>query len=231
MGSIAGKARNVANPSGFGGKHDQIGGTDSMTVLDFATGTLLSSLDPLKMNMYFPKDPAVSPNGQLVACAWGQPTTESLALIPLVDLVAMRPNFQVLLQGQMILPDAVTTFQGTNVSFSAPCWSPDGRLLCCSRSQLVSYVISGDLVLVGSDGSNPRKLTNLGPNALAGQPCFSPDGKRIAFTVVTSKAGPLKIEDLILLNITPNIYTIDLQTGTLTQLTNDGASAEPAWGP
>lgn len=44
-------------------------------------------------------------------------------------------------------------------------------------------------------------------------------------------AGPLKIEDLILLNITPNIYTIDLQTGTLTQLTNDGASAEPAWGP
>ena len=231
MGSIAGKARNVANPSGFGGRHDEIGGTDSMTVLDFATGTLLSSLDPLKMNMHFPKDPAVSPNGQLVACAWGQPTTESLALIPLADLVAMRPNFRVLLQGQMMLPDAVTTFQGTNVSFGSPCWSPDGSMLCCSRSQLVSPVFSGDLVLVGSDGSNPRKLTNLGPNALAGQPCFSPDGKQIAFTVVTGKAGPLKIEDLMLLNITANIYTVDLQTGTLTQLTNDGASAEPAWGP
>ncbi len=33
------------------------------------------------------------------------------------------------------------------------------------------------------------------------------------------------------LNITANIYTVDLQTGTLTQFTNDGASAEPAWGP
>lgn len=35
----------------------------------------------------------------------------------------------------------------------------------------------------------------------------------------------------MLLSITANIYTIDLQIGTLTQPTNDGASAEPAWVP
>ena len=230
MGSLAGKSHNVPDPLGLGGKQDQIGGTDSMTVIDFKTGTLLSSLDPLKMNMNFPKDPAVSPDGQFVACAWGQPTKENLAVIPLADLLAMRPNFRVMLKGEMILPNTVTTFHATNVSFGSPCWSPDGRLLCCSRTQFESYVLSGDLVVVGSDGSNPRKLTNLGPNALAGQPSFSPDGKQVAFTVVTGKAGPLKIEDLIGLNITANIFTVDLQSGKLTQITNDGASGEPAWG-
>ncbi|MEI6502404.1 MAG: hypothetical protein WCP21_15440, partial [Armatimonadota bacterium] len=107
MGSIAGKTRNVKDVIGAGGKLDQIGGTDAMTVLDFKTGTFLSSLDPLKMNMFVPKDPAVSPDGQFVACAWGQPTTESLAVIPLADLVAMRPNFRVLLKGEMILPNTV----------------------------------------------------------------------------------------------------------------------------
>jgi hypothetical protein len=234
MGSIAGKARNVQTPiqlEGGGGRHDEIGGVDAMTVYDFVTGTFLASLDPLKMQLHFPKDPAVSPDGQVVACAWGQPTTESLALIPLADLAAMRPNFRELLKGQMVLPDAVTTFQGTNVSFSSPCWSPDGRLLCCARTQLISYVMNGDLCLVGSDGSNPRQITKVGPNAIAGQPCFSPDGKQVAFTVISGKAGPIKIEDLVTLNITANIYALELATGLVRQLTDDGVSAEPAWGP
>lgn len=231
MGSIAGKARNVPDVIGAGGRGDQIGGTDAMTVIDFQNGTLLASLDPLQMNMHFPKDPAVSPDGQTVACSWGQPTTESLALIPLADLAAGRPNFRVALKGQMILPDTVTTFQGTNVSYGNPCWSPDGRLLCAARTQLVSHIVNGDLVVVGSDGSNARQITRLGANALACQPCFSPDGKQIAFTVITGKAGPIKIEDMMTLNIMANIFTVDLATGKLTQLTDDGLSAEPAWGP
>lgn len=231
MGSIAGKARNVQSVlGGQGGKGDEIGGTDAMTVIDFKTGTLLSSLDPLKMGLKFPKDPVVSPDGQVVACSWGEPTKECLALIPLADLVAGRPNFRPLLTGQMILPNTVTTFQATNIAFGSPCWSPDGRQLCCTRSLLESYIVHGDLVLVGVDGANPRQLTNLGQNALACQPCFSPDGKQVAFTVITGKAGPLKIEDLMVLNISANVFTVDLASGKLTQLTNDGMSAEPAWG-
>jgi hypothetical protein len=233
MGSIAGKTRNQPSPLGLesAGKSDEIGGVDAMTVYDFASGTFLASLDPLKMQLHVPKEPALSPDGQLVACAWGQPTTESLAVIPLADLVAMRPNFQVLLKGQMVLPDAVTTFQGNNIAYGGPSWAPDGRLLACTRSQFSSSVIRGDVCVVGSDGSGGRQVTDVGPNALACQPCFSPDGKQIAFTAITGKAGPLRLEDMVMLNITANICVLDLASGQVRQVTNDGVSAEPAWGP
>lgn len=231
MGSLAGKARNVPSVIEGGGKHDEISGSDSMTVYDFKTGTFLASLDPLKMNMHVPKDPVISPDGQLVACAWGQPSTESLAVIPLADLAAMRPSFRVLAKGEMILPNAVTTFQANNVSYSSPAWSPDGRTLCCSRTVLSSNLLSGELCLVGADGSGGKQLTRVGQNALAGQPCFSPDGKQVAFTVVTGRNGSLTIEDMMLLNIRADVYCLDLASGKLTQLTNDGASGEPAWGP
>ncbi|MEM0962304.1 MAG: BamA/TamA family outer membrane protein [Bacteroidota bacterium] len=97
---------------------------------------------------------------------------------------------------------------------SAGAWSPDG--------QQFAYVVfaSGDNEIAVLDVESrdvTRRLAVSGLGAIR-DPSFSPDGETIVFTGM--RGG---ITDL---------YTIDLATGTVRQLTNDRfADLQPAWSP
>jgi serine/threonine-protein kinase len=92
---------------------------------------------------------------------------------------------------------------------------------------------SGVLVQYDADGTGGGALNELAiidpdrsadtvrlPRARHGQPRFSRDGRKIAMEVVAeTRSGQT------------DIFTIDLVTGTYTQLTFDGDNDEPAWSP
>ncbi len=209
----------------------QTGGVESITVSDMATGTLVASVDPLKMRAISAKDPAIGPDGRSVACAVGEPMLENLAILDLQGIVGGNPQPRVLVQGERIFPSELTGFQTANIACVCPAWSPDGGTIVFTRFVMTTENIMGDLWLVNADGSGLRQLTRVAPNQLACQPCFSPDGRRIAFTVLTGKLGAFKIEHLLLLQFTADIYSIAPDGSDLRQLTTDGLSSEPAWGP
>jgi Tol biopolymer transport system component len=65
-----------------------------------------------------------------------------------------------------------------------------------------------------------KVVRTIGAPALVGQPAFSPDGKRLAFVRNNLEAGAA------------NIWTIDLETGVETQITNDSFPHNvPTWSP
>jgi len=101
-----------------------------------------------------------------------------------------------------------------------PSWAPDGmRLVFISPCKLNtdSYRASS-LYVIDFDGNN---LTPL-PTAPGGDfdPAWSPDGKRIAFTSLRDGHK--------------EIYTLDVESGAVTRLTNsptDEENSQPAWSP
>jgi TolB protein len=73
-----------------------------------------------------------------------------------------------------------------------------------------------EIWLMNPDGGKPKPLTEKSGGAMWLR--WSPDGKRIAF--VSAKSG------------TDNIYSVDTETGRVTQLTNEKfRCGEPAWSP
>lgn len=207
-----------------------VGASESVTVTDVASGMPVATVDKLAVRALSVKDPVLSPDGRLVACALGQPTLESLALLRLQDILANRPQPRIIVPGQRILPNAVTIFKPSYLSCVDPAWSPDGTRLAFCRFAF-GEVVGGDIFLVNADGTGLRQLTRVQPNQLASRPCFSPDGKRIAFTLCTGKNGPFKFEQLITLQFTADIYSMSAEGGDVQRLTTDGMSSEPAWGP
>lgn len=96
---------------------------------------------------------------------------------------------------------------------SAGAWSPDGRFLALAVSD------RGDSQLVlldGTTGDEHARLTET--SSLATSPTWSPDGGTLAF-VSDSHGGQ------------PQIYTLQLATGRLEQLTRDGYNTNPEWSP
>ncbi len=96
---------------------------------------------------------------------------------------------------------------------SDPSWSPDGGTL--------AYMNIADrfIWLADSNGGNRRPITKkpLDPFIYHNQPAFSRDGRRIAF--LRRGDGPYA-----------ELAIADLGSGTIRQLTDDGASAlSPAW--
>ena len=65
------------------------------------------------------------------------------------------------------------------------------------------------------------------------QAVCSPDGRHIAFTLVTGKTGPIDVLHFLdpAKYLTFNIAVMNLDGSGFRQLTNDGGSLEPAWGP
>jgi Tol biopolymer transport system component len=87
-------------------------------------------------------------------------------------------------------------------------WSPDGTK--------IAFDEDGDIWTIAPDGSGRRNLTDT-PDAIEINPDFSPDGEKLAF------AGTFDHTD---------IYTMNLDGGALTNVTNDNAyEDEPAWSP
>ncbi len=213
-----------------GNKTTSLGGVESLCVYDGPTGMIKFTWDTLKMGGNGARDPALSPNGHTLALACGQFSLENLALVELADLVAGRPQPQVLVPGQRLWPSLETGFKAFNVSAGCPAWSPDGNQLVFSRVAL-GEIVAGDLWIVNRDGSGLRQLTQLGPQKLATQPCFSPDGKRVAFTLVSGKDGFIATERLLALQVNMNVAVVEAAGGEVKLLTTDNVSAEPAWGP
>ncbi len=89
-------------------------------------------------------------------------------------------------------------------------WTPDGTKIAFEKD--------ADIWTIAPDGSEPRNLTDT-PDAGEENPDFSPDGEKLAF------AGNLDNSDR-------EIYTMNLDGGALTNVTDDNAHEdEPAWSP
>jgi Tol biopolymer transport system component len=200
-----------------------VGGADNICVYDLATGAVVAMFEPTRVKGENACFPVVAPDGRRVALCWGPACMESLAIVSLADLVASRPRPQVLYQGQRHL------MQATLEATSTPAWSPDGRVVAFARSFMTTTTVSSNLAIIGADGSGARQLTSFGVDTICTAPCFSPDGRRIAFTVLTGKHGPIRPEHLATLRFTADIWVIGADGSGLARLTDDGISCEPAW--
>ncbi len=150
--------------------------------------------------------PAFSPDGKLLAFAWGGEKNENLDIfIKQIDGEGM--------------------FRLTNhpASESDPAWSPDGKQLAFTRFTKPDCGI----YLMPAIGGVERKLTTLSPQrptGIAGSELnWSPDGKLLAFGDRESAQAPLKIN------------LLNLETGQRQPLTNPppGSSGDflPAFSP
>lgn len=103
-------------------------------------------------------------------------------------------------------------------------WSPDGQHI--AFAQLASRFSDGaswsDLYVINADGTGLAPLILARPGAFALVPTWSPDGQAMAFE---GDLGP----DLLHLQ-SYDIYAFNLG-GTVGQLTTDGRSSGPSWGP
>jgi len=201
-------------------------GQDTVALVDVERGTPpVASWDPTKMQGNLARDARFAPDGAEFVVAVGQTLMESLTACTAASFRAGAPQVRVIVPGRL-LPG-----QGY-VGNRQAAWSPDGRQLT-----FVQYVsdlngnIAGNLMIVNRDGSGLRQITRLAPNQSPAQPCFSPDGRRIAFQLVTARQPRLALLDVIAGHVQSDIWTIGVDGAAPKQLTRDGRSAEPAWGP
>jgi Tol biopolymer transport system component len=97
-----------------------------------------------------------------------------------------------------------------NVGFATVTWSPN--------SQLIAAVTGRRLVIINVADSS---VTTLATGNFNAAPTFSPSGDTLTFSSATRQD----------LNAPTNVYTVPLAGGTPTQLTFDGLSSAPVWGP
>ncbi len=105
-----------------------------------------------------------------------------------------------------------------------PSWSPDGSQLvfispCRARGEVNDSLYNdSSLYVINADGTGLRTLTTIPGSDF--DPAWAPDGRRIAFTSVRDGRK--------------EIYTLAVETGAVTRLTNstgDIENSQPAWSP
>jgi TolB protein len=104
------------------------------------------------------------------------------------------------------------SYQGVNI---APAWSPDDTQISFGSSR----ENTGQIWVMNVDGSNLRKLTS-GDRGVCMNSSWSPDRKKIAFQAMVV-TDPWKFY----------IYSIDLDSGAVTRLTDTGLDMSPDWSP
>jgi Tol biopolymer transport system component len=110
-------------------------------------------------------------------------------------------------------------------------FSPDGKQIAFIKTPDTQTPFTvGELWIINSDGSSPRKLANAdsGHGYAAN---WSPDGTKVAFVVRENpddENADRSSEALI-----SNIYVVDIESGELTQVTNftEGRAETPYWSP
>jgi len=211
---------------GSGERFPRESGLDTIAVIDLAKGTPpVSGWDPIQMGGQFAKHPRVSPDGRQVAFTMGTLPMESIAVCSLASLIAGRPQPKVLAQG-ILVPAQY------HMGHSYPAWSPDGkRIAFCKSHCAMNMNFTSNLWVANADGTGARQLTRLRLNQAVAYPTWSPDGKRIACQLITSRRNALNPFDLLTGKVLSDIYSIADDGTDPKQLTHDGLSAEPAWGP
>jgi len=211
---------------GSGERFAHESGFDTIAVIDLAKGTPpVSGWDPIQMGGQFAKHPRVSPDGKSVLFTMGHLPMESIAVCSLDSLAAGKPQPKVLAQGQLVPAQY-------HLGHSYPAWSPDGkRIVFCQSYCSMDMNFTSNLWVANADGTAARQVTRLQLNQAAAYPTWSPDGKRIAAQVITSRREVLNPLDIATGNVVSDIYSIAADGTDPQQLTNDGRSAEPAWGP
>jgi len=119
--------------------------------------------------------------------------------------------------------------QSNYISFAR--FSPDGTQIAFIKipDTQIPFTV-GELWLINRDGSDARKLADAdaGHGYAAN---WSPDGKRIAFVVRENPED--KSADQLSNSLISNLYTVDKQSGALTQITQleEGRAETPSWSP
>lgn len=109
--------------------------------------------------------PSISPNGQHIAFAKRDPSTNDF------DLFVMDADGS---NSQLII-------SGTSLPFVS--WSPDGKKIAFSNSNNGNY----EIYTADSDGANPVNISKTDSVDFIGHASWSPDGKKLLFT---SDRGP-----------------------------------------
>lgn len=214
---------NTGNPGDPQGVKEQ--GFDSVSLLDLTkAGQAVFMWEPTKMSGQNAKDPKFSPDGKSVAFTCGNMPAESVSIMSLDSMLKGTPQVKTVAAGQQMLGVGA-------VACSQPAWSPDGKKIAFIRAQSdLNMNFTGNVCVVNIDGTGLTQVSRVAGNQCVVNPCWSPDGKKIAAGVIVSKRAQLNALDLLGLNITCDVWTINLDGSNPTQLTRDGKSSEPAWG-
>lgn len=149
--------------------------------------------------------PAWSPDGQRIAYSFR------------ADSDATKP-FQIWIMNA----DGSNKYPLTDIGGWDPDWSPDGQMIAF-QSHFMATNPWGDVVIIQTDGTNPRRVTDAIPDSSA--PKWSPDGKKIAFV---STEG----QDLTADNTFTQIYTINVDGSDLLRVTGGDIHGDwPSWSP
>ncbi len=100
------------------------------------------------------------------------------------------------------------------VASTTPAWSPDGEKIAFE----VRLDDQRHIWIANRDGSSPVQITTKGTDNQ--RPAWSPDGTQLAFHSNFEQPRPDQFD----------IWTIDLETKALTQITSSGDCMDPAWG-
>ncbi len=196
-------------------------GIDTIGIWDI-DGVPLDRLDASPETLGTNIQPRFSPDGTRLAYCKGPFPNQSIVVVPADNLNGTET---------MIAQGGTDFTTLKTYGYLDPDWSPDGTQIACIYAVYdTSLNLTANVVLIDSSGSGQIiQITNVPQNAAAGGVDFSPDGQWVAYTVMTSKSGLFNVLDFSLYNFTADIYIQNLATGEQIKITDDGASAEPAW--
>ena len=101
-------------------------------------------------------------------------------------------------------------------SDGSPSWSPDGKQILFHRNISQTEVQQYEVFLMNAAGGNERQLTHHPALDTVATGAWSPDGHSIVFS--SNRSGDREI------------YVMDIESGALRQLTNDGGTGA-SWSP
>ena len=119
-----------------------------------------------------------------------------------------------------------------DLNMSGCTWSPDGKQIAFAAGNIGKEGMN--ISVIGVNGRNRRKLTQVGPNAWARRPAWSPDGEWIAYffaTIPIVKPGEkIRVDELWRDNV---IYVINTDGKNNAQplKATRGLSSSPVWVP